>query len=211
MNPYSRWGWRWRDSGAFHTNNRGVGKPKQWLRRSEQAWSRTVTNTKARKINTKTLRWRGFTITHNKLKISSMTNHDRSATKRSYRKDVMPCARRVVNSDQNKEITVEVRNITQLKGVRHDKTQVLKPQQLKSTHDFHGSCRTAQRANANVWTRLIQGLGLTRIYITSAWPRNFHMATVIYSCSGSNFHSHLRSIITNYYPFKCFNQQHIQL
>ena len=51
-----------------------------------------------------------------------MTNHDRRVAKRSYRQDVMPCARKVVNSYQNKETIVEASNRTQFKGVRHDKT-----------------------------------------------------------------------------------------
>ena len=62
---------------------------------------------KQEKPNSKTLRGRSFTIIHVKFNLSPVTDHDRRTTKGSYRRAVKPIARRAVNLDQIKEITVE--------------------------------------------------------------------------------------------------------
>ena len=78
--------------------------------RSLQAWSRTVTIMKIGKLNSRTLRRRSYTITYNKLKLSPMTDHDRGAAKRSFKRVIKPCTRKAVNSDQSKEIIEEASN-----------------------------------------------------------------------------------------------------
>ena len=92
-----------------------------------------------------------------------------------------------VNSDQKKEITVKANNRTQLKGERHDKHQRGTLCNYFPLTAAMGACRAARRANANVKNQISQGLGLTAIYATSAWPRNFHMVANILIMQWINF------------------------
>ena len=63
---------------------------------------------------------------------------------------VKPCARRVVISDQKKEIAMKANNRTQLKGVRHDKNQRGSLYNYFPLATAMGACRAAHRDNANV-------------------------------------------------------------